>query len=132
MNIRQWLWRGRNIDREIRSLQDTQRKVHDGLTSITARLNGDTVSSTKDPHRFDKAAEIDNMIEQRVKELLEIKAEILAAIMKLNDYRYRMVLKDYYVDMMTLEQIAVNMHYSYQHIKRLRAQAIDALKHELE
>ena len=131
-NTKEWLWRARNIDREIRSLLQTYEAERDRVTSITAKLGGDSVSGSKDPHKFDRLVELNDQINRRVDELTKIKGEILAALFLLDDYRYREVLKDYYVDMKTLEQIAVSMSYSYQHVKRLRAQAIATLKDELE
>ena len=126
--VKQWLWRARWIDREIASLLKTRTAEYNRLTSITQQLTGMTVSGSKDPHKYDKLAELDGTIMQLVEELRTSKSEILKAIGKIDDERYRMILKYYYVDSMTLEEIAVEMHYSFPHIKRLRREAIENLK----
>lgn len=126
--VKQWLWRARGIDKEINSLLKTRENEYARLTSITAQLTGITVSGTKDPHKYDRIAELDDTIMHRVDDLAAVKNEILAAIFQLEDQRYREVLKLYYVDCKTLEQIAVDMGYSFHHISHLKYEAIIALK----
>ena len=130
--VKQWLWRARGIDREIESLKKTVGNEYDRITSITAKLSGISVSGTKDPHKFDSLVELEDTINRRIRELEAVKVEILNKINTLDDGRYRQVLKLYYVDCMTLEQIAVEMHYSFPHIKRLRFEAMNAIKMILE
>lgn len=122
--VKQWLWRARGIDREIESLRKTIENEYDRITSITAQLSGISVSGTKDPHKFDSLVELEDTINQRVRELEAVKVEILNKINALDDSRYRQVLKLYYVDCMTLEQIAVEMHYSFPHVSRMKYEAI--------
>lgn len=126
--IKQWLWRARGIDREIKSLQMTRDAEYARVTSIASQLNGMTVSGSKDPHKYDRLAELDDTINRLSDELTATKNEILTGIYHLEDQRYREVLKLYYVDSMTLEQIAVKMNYSFPHISRLKYDAIIAIK----
>ena len=130
--VKQWLWRARWIDKEIASLLKTRENEYSRLTSITAQLTGMTVSSTKDPHKYDRLSELDDAITRNINELNRTKAEILDAISRLDDQRYRFVLKYYYIDGMNLEKIAVEMNYSFPHIKRIRREAIESIKMILE
>lgn len=125
---KQWLWRARGIDREIESLMKTREKEYARLTSITSQLSGMTVSGTKDPHKYDNLAELDDTITRRISELEKTKAEILKEINRLDDQRYRLILKYYYVDCMTLEQIAVEMNYSFSHVNRIKYEAIKSIR----
>ncbi len=125
---KQWLWRARGIDREIESLMKTREKEYARLTSITSQLSGMTVSGTKDPHKYDNLAELDDTITRRISELKKTKAEILEEINRLDDQRYRLILKYYYVDCMTLEQIAVEMNYSFSHVNRIKYEAIKSIR----
>lgn len=125
---KQWLWRARGIDREIESLIKTREKEYARLTSITSQLSGMTVSGTKDPHKYDNLAELDDTITRRISELKKTKAEILEEINRLDDQRYRLILKYYYVDCMTLEQIAVEMNYSFSHVNRIKYEAIKSIR----
>ena len=126
--VKQWLWRARGIDKEIASLLKTRDEEYSRLTSITEQLTGMTVSGTKDPHKFDRLAELDDLIMRRVSDLEQAKTEMLEAIACLEDVRFREVIKSYYVDCKTLEQIAVDMNYSFSHVNRMKYNAIKAMR----
>lgn len=124
MTTKQWLLRARNIDREIDSLIKARGELYDRVTKITQSYTGDVVQSTKDPHRFEKLAEYEIEIEQRIDRLIDVKREINAGINQLKDWRLRMVLFERYLLGRTWEQIAVDMHFSYQHVCRLHGRAL--------
>ena len=124
MTVKQWLNRGRKIDQEISKLLDSRRAIEEQLTSITQQYNSDGAQMTKDPHKFDRIAEINNMISIRVSELMNTKAEIMKVIYQLHDSRQRMVLLSYYIDGKTWEQTAVEMHYSFRQVTRIHGKAL--------
>ena len=74
---RAFLNRARNIDHEIDVLLKTEDETRERVMSITQRYDGDGAQSTKDPHKFDKLAELSNLIDQKTDELVSVKAEIL-------------------------------------------------------
>lgn len=127
MTIKQWLSRGRGVDQEIDALLKTRRETFDRLTSIAAQTTGDVVMASKDPHKYDRLVELNDLIDRRIDELVGIKAEILTAINQLEDWRHRAVLRSRYVDMKTWEQTAVDMHYSYMQVTRIHGYALIAL-----
>lgn len=131
MTAKQWLSRGRGIDRELDALIRVRQETYDRLTSITPG-GGEGVSGTKDPHKFDRLAELDEMIQTRFEELLGVKSEILRAINTLQDSRQRQVMIGRYVELRTWEQIAVDMNYSYMQVTRLHGCALTALKDVIE
>ena len=124
MNAKQWLSRARFIDREIALLQKTKEETRDNLTKITQSYESDGAQMTKDPHKFDRLVEIENMIDQKVDELIDTKKEITAIIFKLDDRNQKLVLISYYLRMMTLEKIAVEMNYSFRQIVNIRRHGI--------
>lgn len=126
--VKQWLWQVRGIDREIETLTKTYRIEYARVTSVNAALDGVSVSGTKDPHKFDRLAELGDTIRQRTKDLTDAKNLAIKRINMLEDQRYHDVLMHYYVNCMTLEQIAVEMHYSFSQVKRLKFEAIQAMK----
>lgn len=128
MDARKWLGRARMINREINTLLLTIEESRAQIERITQNYNADGAQSTKDPHKFDRLVELENDIDQKIDELVGIKEEITAAIGRLHDGRHRTVLMDYYVRCMTLEQTAVEMNYSYAHVKRLRAIGISQIQ----
>ena len=117
--------RARRIDREISQLLELKQHTRDRLTNITQTLTADIVSGTHDPHKFDKLAELESEINNKIDDLVAVKTEIYRTLCKLPDRNQRLVLIAYYLDMTTWEQIAVNMNYSYQHIMWIRKKAIE-------
>jgi uncharacterized protein YdcH (DUF465 family) len=124
MTAKQWLGRARNIDREIDNLIREKQRTKDRLTKITQSYESDGAQMTKDPHKFDRLAELENEIDQQVDELVETKREIIAVIQRLKNRPQRMALQDYYIAMMTWEETAVDLHYSFQGVMQLRKRAI--------
>jgi len=127
MTAKQWLMRGRLIEAEINRLEDCKRKTWDRITSVTSRRR-DMPGGERDPHRFEAYTAFEDQINERVNDLLRVKAEILERIAMLPDARHRNILMERYILGHTLEQTAVNMHYSYKQICRLHGDACEELK----
>ena len=125
MNAKQFLSRGRWIEREITSLIRTRDETRDRLTHITQNYDGDGAQSTKDPHKFDSLVELEDKIDELIDRLYATKTEILDAIGKLEDSRERLALQLYYIDMKSWEQVAVELHYSWRQTMYIRKQAIN-------
>lgn len=131
MTAKEWLRRGWKIDQEINSLLRTKRETRDRLTSITAGYEGDPVQGTRDPHKYDRLVELDSKIDERVDQLVQIKAEITEAIARVQDSRYRTLLTERYLCFRTWEQIAVDMNYSWKQIHRIHGEALIALEEKM-
>ena len=132
MNIRQWLGRARSIDTEIKALEFAKAKAEEAALKITQSYDSDGATSSKDPHKLDRIVVYIDLIEQKKQELIETQREITEAIYKLDDGRQRTTLLNYYVNLLTLEEISVVMHYSYRQTKRIKNRAIEALERVLE
>lgn len=126
MTTKEWFSRGRRLDAHINSLLSTRDKLWEGLTSTTARYTGDVVDGTKDPHKFDALAAMEDMIDREVDRLYAVKQEILEVVLRVNDTRYQDLLMKRYVDIKTWEQIAVEMNYTYRRITQLHGEALKA------
>ena len=98
--------------------------TRESLESITQNYNTDGAQVTKDTHKFDRLIELEALVDSKVDEQIELKAEILRTIMQLDDRRQRLVLMEYYIEMKTWEQVAVDLNYSYMHITRLHGYAL--------
>jgi len=127
-SVRQWLGRARGINREIEALLNTKKETRDQLLRITQNYSADGAQSTKDPHKYDRLAELESLIDQKVDELLVMKAEITNAISSVEDGRQRTVLLSYYVRCKTQEEIAVEEKYSYRTVKRLLREGISEIE----
>lgn len=124
MTAKQYLNRVRRIDKEISALLRLVQSTRESLESITQNYNSDGAQVTKDPHKFDRLIELEALVDSKVDEQIELKAEILRTIMQLDDRRQRLVLMEYYIEMKTWEQVAVDLNYSYMHITRLHGYAL--------
>ena len=124
MNAKTWLIRARNIDREIDALIRARDETRGRVMSITQSYTGNAVQSTKDPHKYDRLVELENLIDQKVDELVGVKAEIIRGVERLNDGRYREILLARYVEGLTFEEISVRIKYSYKQTCRLHGRAL--------
>lgn len=127
MTAKQILSKGRWLDREINSLIKTRDETKDRLTHITQNYDGDGAQSTKDPHKFDKLVELEDQINGMIDDLVDQKMLSLNLISHLDDSRERMILKLYYVDFLSWEQVAVSANLSWTHTMRLRKSALSKL-----
>lgn len=124
MTAKQFLSRGRWIEREITSLIRTRDETRDRLTHITQNYDGDGAQTTKDPHKFDSLVELEDKIDELIDRLYATKTEILGVIDRLDDRREFLALKVYYIDMKTWEEVAVELHYTWRQTMRIRKAAI--------
>ena len=124
MTAKDWLRRGW---REINSLLRTKQETRDRLTSVTAGYDGESVQGTRDPHRYDRLAELDEKIDRRIDQLVAVKQEIMDAIAQVEDSRYRTLLTERYMEFRTWEQIAVDMNYTWRRVMQLHGEALIAL-----
>lgn len=124
MNAKQFLSRGRWIEREITSLIRTRDETRDRLTHITQNYDGDGAQTTKDPHKFDSLVELEDKIDELIDRLYATKTEILGVIDRLEDRREFLALKVYYIDMKTWEEVCVELRYSWRQTMYIRKQAI--------
>lgn len=134
MTAKEWLNRARTIDQELQALNEAHEVMVTQLTKATQTLTGDTVQSTKDPHAFDRLGDLAMEIQKATKACHRIKAETLAAIMKLDNTIYRRLLIMRYINGHTFEEISCAIHYSYKQTCRLHGRALieisEVLKNE--
>ena len=127
MTAKQYLNRARRIDKRINDLLAQVKSTKDSVESITQNYGGDVTTGTKNPHKFDRLVELEGLVDQKIQEQLTLKDETLLTIGKLKDRRQRMILTEYYLEMKTWEQVAVDIGYSYQHVMRLHGYALKAV-----
>lgn len=124
MTAKEYLRRAYKLNEEIEQLEAAKHKMFSRITSITPDYNGDTVSGTKDPHKYDAYAQFAAEIDNRVDELISIKSDILNTINKVEDAKLRTLLIARYINFMTFESIAVMMNYDWRWIMQLHSRAL--------
>ena len=133
MTTKEWLMRAWHIQREIDTLRASYEQEYAQATSITSQLTADVVSGTKNPHKFDKLAELQETVFGDCEKLFAIKTEIIRTISRVDNVTYRTLLEKRYLEYKTWEQIAVEMNYSYsQIVKYKHPQALNAVKDAIE
>lgn len=124
MTAKQYLNRVRRIDKEIEVLLRQVQRTRERLESVTQNYNGDSLTGSRDPHKYDRLVELESLVDQKIDEQIALKAEILKTITQLSDRRQRLVLMEYYVEMKTFEQVAVDLHYSWRQIMNIHGHAL--------
>lgn len=74
-----------------------------------------------------RVSALEEQLQQRAAQLVEERQRVQAQIDAIPDRTLRLILEYHYIDGMTLEKIAMRLHYSYVHICRLHRQALDWL-----
>ena len=129
MNIKEWLSRGRDLDKEISALEQAKCEAYYACISTTSKLKEDIVKAEKTPNaKLERLAELNLQIDRRIDDLIEIKREILEAINDVEDATYRAILIQRYVNMKKWEYIATEMNYDYYWILKLHGRALKQVR----
>lgn len=112
-----WLYELKNIRKELKGVNYTSQKVK---TSKSNRAD------------FEKTLLIIMDMEQNINDsidkFVDQKNEIIKQIQSLDNHKYVQVLYKKYVEYKRLEEIAIEMHYSYQYIKEIHKKALQEFK----
>ena len=76
------------------------------------------------PNEVIRRAELEADISRKIERFLQLKHKIINEIQSLDNAVYVSILYKRYVEYKSLEEIAVEMNYSYIHIKRLHGYAL--------
>jgi DNA-directed RNA polymerase specialized sigma subunit len=128
LTAKQYLNRVRRIDKEIAALLRLVQSTRESLENTTQNYSSDGAQATKNPHKFDRLVELESLVDSKIDEQIALKAEILGTIMQLEDRRHRLILMEYYVEMKTFEQVAVDMNYSWLQIMNIHGHALKAVE----
>ena len=127
--VKKWLNRGRGIDKEIRSLMIAKAAAELRATNITSRAREKV--TTKSRGRRDDAliilAEISADIDAQLARINPILVEIAEVIFSVDNTTYRTLLIQRYMLFRPWNEIALEMHYSPQHLKRLHGEALQLI-----
>ncbi len=74
-----------------------------------------------------RIVELEDEITERIDALVNMRRQIEADIATVPDGRLQQLLRYRYIDGMTWERIAVEMHYSYMQVCRLHGRALDEM-----
>ena len=127
MTAKEYLNQARTIDKERRVKETELRLLHADAQTLQSPQWGERVKSShlnKSMTIIDKIADMEAEIKKEINSLLDLKNEIRGKIGQLPQAEYRIVLTDYYINCLTLEQVAESNNYSVVHIKRICKKAV--------
>lgn len=114
------------IERRIKRLQSEKRGWLEKATAVSPNLSdmpkGD--GTDKIQNAVCRIADIEQKINRDIDRQIDLRERIEAAVCAIPDGKLRDLMRYRYIDGMTWEQIAVEMHYSYVHICRMHGQAL--------
>lgn len=132
MNVEEWLLSIRSSDREIRELQHEYRRAVERATNITAEPMSDRVMYSprnSSEEKFVEAAGYAELIRQKINESEHLICEAFKLINSLGNAKHRMILRMYYLDGMTWEEVAEKMDMSTRYVSgKLKRQALEMLE----
>ena len=114
------------IERRIKRLQSEKQGWLEKATAVSPNLSDMPKSGGTDKiqNAVCRIADIEQKINREIDRQIDLRERIEAAICAIPDGRLRDLMRYRYIDGMTWEQIAVEMHYSYVHICRMHGQAL--------
>lgn len=118
------------LDLELKQLSELQQykcsisSIDYSKPFIITNSVSDSVSGT-----VVKLIDLENDIKKDIYRYTRIKNEVIDLIYQVDDLACMNLLKMRYIDMMSLEAIAVEMNYVYGYVRRLHSRALEAFKY---
>ena len=127
MTAKEYLRRVRHLDNTISAKLEQIETLHAQVTKTTTVLSDmpkaggeqDKLAKT-----IAKIVDLKRRLRDEIEEYIELKEEAIRLIDSMSDGRHRLVLTYRYINGKTWEEIAVEMHYTYQWVHRLHGQAL--------
>lgn len=126
-----WLWRYRDAEKLFRQLTCRLEEARTAARRTTQNLSaapggsGDGQSLARAVERED---DLDRQASFQLAECQALFEEIDVALQQLEDYQSYRVLKGYYLDLLTWNQVAKEMNYSLRMVFVLRRKALEQLQ----
>lgn len=118
-------------DVQISSKVEEMTRLRDMTTKITSTLSGDVVSGSKSQDKLGdtvaKIVDLETDINRRIDALVELKRSAMELLDKLQNPNHFEILHKRYFQYKSLEQISVDMGYTYRNICYIHGKALQAL-----
>lgn len=129
MDIKEWLSRGRDLNKRIHALEKSKDMAFDSATSVTTSSGGGGGSEIS--RKAESYSALSEELDRELKRLDGILAEITALISHVEDNTLATLLQDRYVRCMTWDQIADELGYCRLHVtKTLHPAALEEAEKE--
>ena len=126
-----YLQKIRLYDVQINSKLEEIAKLRAMTTKITPTLSGDVVSGTRSQDKLGDAVarivDLEAEIDRRIDALCDLKREAMQLLDKLQNPNHYEILDKRYFQFKSLEQISVDMGYTYRNVCYIHGKALQAL-----
>lgn len=128
MNAEEWLLNIRGIEDEICELKRSHSRALERATVSSSVITTERVMCTQKNSSEEKMAEVSEyalLIAQAIQKKEQLRKEAFILIDQLGNKNLRRILRMYYLEAMTWEQVAENMNMSVRYVSgRLKEQAL--------
>lgn len=130
MTAKEYLLQIENLTNRIKEQEEYIQRLKDSLSIAGISYDKDRVQTSPDPdkfgHIFAQIDEQEKVLEDMKTKLVNVRVEALNIIHKIEDDRYRRILTTIYVDMRSLKKAANILSFSYDYMKELHQEALNA------
>ena len=120
------------LDQQIKSKSEQVQSLNELATSCTATMTGMPHNPNRGTSRMAdavcKIVDLQESIAADMKELVELKAEIIATIKAVECVEYQLILEKRYISGKSWPEIAVDLGYKMRHLYKLHDEALDSLR----
>ena len=131
MSTKDYLSQAYRIDQRINSKLAQVMSLRDLLGKATGTLSGAPKAATPNPHSMEdtiaKMVDLENEINEDIDVLVDLKAEIMRRIKRVENTEYQTILELRYLCFKRWEEIAVDMGYSLRRVYELHDCALEEI-----
>jgi hypothetical protein len=131
MSTKDYLSQAYRIDQRINSKLAQVMCLRDLLGKATGTLSGAPKAATPNLHSMEdtiaKMVDLENEINEDIDALVDLKAEIMRRIKRVENKEYQTILELRYLCFKRWEEVSVELGYSIQHLFRLHDEALEAV-----
>ena len=128
MTAKEYLSQARTLDMRIKSKLQQIESLNELAASCSVIYSDMPKNPNHGSSRIERAVlkiiEVEDSLKQDVESLVELKKEIMQTIHAVTDAELQTLLEKRYLCFLSWEKIAVEMHYSIQHIYRMHDEAL--------
>ncbi len=130
MDAKEYLSQAYRIDQRINSKLEQVMSLRALLGKATGTLSGAPKAETPNLHSMEdticKMVDMENEINDDIDTLVDLKAEIMACIKRVENTEYQTLLELRYLCFKRWEEIAIDLNYSMQYAFRMHERALEA------
>ena len=131
MSTKDYLSQAYRIDQRINSKLAQVMSLRDLLGKATGTLSGAPKAATPNPHSMEdtiaKMVDLENEINEDIDALVDLKAEIMRRIKRVENTDYQTILELRYLCFKRWEEVSIELGYSMQHLFRLHDEALETV-----